>query len=236
MLLSDPSIKALLQDDLVPSWESVHETAKVTIDFADGKSLKRTIGGNTVIYICRADGAVLDAFPGVHTKDDFLIEAKSALDALASGHTSTTDARFLRMHSDAVKWLQVGGVHAIGKSAMESPVLLRANIRGANAPLHDLSKDPRNARGPRYLESPKAIFGKQTPEEFGQVLVKSDSMNNRYIVRPHVRAMLGRHKTLPTPSECTELIYKGILGTDLADPYLGMLDAKIPGTLGLTNR
>jgi hypothetical protein len=236
VLLSDPSIKALLQDDLVPSWESVHDTAKVTIDFADGKSLKRTIGGNTVIYICRADGAVVDAFPGIYTKQDFLAEAKSALNMIKSGAAHASDDRITRMHADLSKYIPRDGSHAVTKSLVESPIILSANLRGASAPLHDLSKIPRRARAPQPLGPPKIKTPKQSPEQFGQTLVQSDSMNNRYIVRPLVHLMLAKRATPTTPSDCTVPIYQGILGTDLADPYLGLLDAKIPGTRGLIVR
>lgn len=237
MLLSDPAVKELLTDDLVPSWESVHETAKLTIDFANGKSLKRTIGGNTVIYICRKDGAVLDAFPGVWTPEDFLAEAATAIEVTQASLAMQTDARIKGLHKDVLAWFRPQAGHAISKAAIENPPILRGNFRGDDAPLVDLSKLPNRVGASGYIDRPKVNKSeKLPPSEFGKVLVQSDSRNNRYVVRPLVRLWLAERATIPQPSDCTEAIYTNILGTDLGDPYMGLLEAQIPGTSGLVTR
>src|SRR6266576_694152 len=58
----------------------VRPVPQVTIDFGDGRKLKRTLGGNTVIEICLPDGRVVDAFPGLYTPEDFLSEAGPTLE------------------------------------------------------------------------------------------------------------------------------------------------------------
>tara|TARA_R110002096_G_scaffold11251_8_gene41809 strand:- start:2393 stop:3103 length:711 start_codon:yes stop_codon:yes gene_type:complete len=236
VLLSDPAIEKLLREDFVPSWESVHETAQVTIDFADGKSLKRTIGGNTVIYLCRADGAVIDAFPGIYTKHDFLAEAKSAIDMLQSGLAFATDPRIARIHADKVRYLLPNAVTSISKSVLESPVLLQLNVLGGHAPLRDLSKEPRPAQGAQWISRPKVNVRKESPKQYGATLIQSDSANNRVTVRPHVHFLLSKLTKAATPSECKVPIYEGILGTKLDDPYLGLTEAELPGTRGLITR
>lgn len=122
MLLSNPKIEKLLRDDLVPYWKSVKEPAKVTIEFADGKKLKRTIGGNTVIYLCRDDGGAVDAVPGVYTPDDFLAEARPALKLLKGNLADMRGGQLSRFHREAMPKGKVGGgAITISKRAVESP-------------------------------------------------------------------------------------------------------------------
>src|SRR5215218_8067948 len=57
----------------------VRPVPQVTIEFGDGRKLKRTLGGNTVIEICLPDGQVVDSFPGLYTPEDLLNEAGQTL-------------------------------------------------------------------------------------------------------------------------------------------------------------
>lgn len=66
-MLSDPETAKLLNAEFVPCWDTVRPVPQVTIDFGNGRILKRTLAGNTVISVCGSDGRVLDAYPGVYT-------------------------------------------------------------------------------------------------------------------------------------------------------------------------
>ncbi len=79
MLLSDPATAQFISREFVASWECVRPVPKVTIDFGNGKILKRTLQGNTILYICLPDGRVVDALPGIYTAPAFQIEATKAL-------------------------------------------------------------------------------------------------------------------------------------------------------------
>jgi hypothetical protein len=82
VLLSDPEVARLINTETVPAWESVRPVPKVTIDFGDGRKLQRTLGGNTVMYLCLPDGRVVDAFPGVYTPRDFVLQVRPTLEML----------------------------------------------------------------------------------------------------------------------------------------------------------
>src|SRR5437763_15826444 len=69
----------------------VRPVPQVTIDFGDGRKLKRTLGGNTVIEICLPDGRVVDAFPGLYTPEDFLSEAGQTLELVRKLGTEPAD-------------------------------------------------------------------------------------------------------------------------------------------------
>src|SRR5260370_25733465 len=75
VLLSDPDVIRFVNENFIPCWQMVRPVPQITIEFGDGRKLKRTLGGNTVIEICLPDGRVVDAFPGLYTPEDFLSEA-----------------------------------------------------------------------------------------------------------------------------------------------------------------
>ncbi|HIE71458.1 MAG TPA: hypothetical protein EYP98_15505 [Planctomycetes bacterium] len=256
MLLSDPSIQTLLRDDLVPCWESVQDTAKVTIAFADGKTLKRTIGGNTVIYLCRPDGCVVDAFPGVYTPKDFLLEAKLAVDLLQGNQAGMSDLALVAFHKnrpprqDPNVKKSDGRSTTLSKRVVESPVrfgLLQpprrievkaktpklAGTFNAHAPLRDVSKFPASSQQIRR----EFVAGEEreqlSPEAFGRRMVELDSMNNRSLVRPRVHEMLAASSRALTPGQWKHPMFEDLLDTDLSDPYLGLTDALLPGTSGV---
>lgn len=71
MLYSDPEIAALMRERFVLHWHSVRPVPRVTIDMGDGRTIQQTITGNSVHYLLDADGAVLDALPGLRSPAAF---------------------------------------------------------------------------------------------------------------------------------------------------------------------
>jgi hypothetical protein len=51
---------------------------QVTIDYGDGRQLKRTLTGNSIHYILNAQGQPLDALPGLYGPQAFLQELRAA--------------------------------------------------------------------------------------------------------------------------------------------------------------
>jgi hypothetical protein len=70
-LYSNAEISQYLRDNFVLHWRSVRPVPVVTIDFGDGRVLKRTITGNSIHYVLTSDGRVVDALPGVYGPSAF---------------------------------------------------------------------------------------------------------------------------------------------------------------------
>lgn len=66
VLYANADVSAALRDRFVLHWKSVRPVPKVTIDFGDGRTLERTLTGNSIHYILDADGQVIDALPGLY--------------------------------------------------------------------------------------------------------------------------------------------------------------------------
>lgn len=44
----------------------VRPVPTVTIDFGNGKTIKRTLNGNIASYVCTTDGTIVDVLPGIY--------------------------------------------------------------------------------------------------------------------------------------------------------------------------
>ena len=75
MLLSNEKFTKFANDRLVLSWENIREPVNV---IHDGQ--RRTLGGNTVMYVVSPQGFVADAFPGVYLPDDLIPSLEAAVD------------------------------------------------------------------------------------------------------------------------------------------------------------
>ena len=111
-LYSDPQIQRLIREKFVLHWSSERPAPKITIDFGDGRKLVRTITGNSVHYVIKADGEVIDALPGLYSPKRFLDEiTRSANQAsrktngarLRGVYRAATSSRLLREWSSEIR-------------------------------------------------------------------------------------------------------------------------------------
>lgn len=71
-LYPNAQVSKYLRDRFVLHWESVRPAPVMTIDFGDGRKLKRTVTGNSIHYILDAEGRPLEALPGLYGPQAFL--------------------------------------------------------------------------------------------------------------------------------------------------------------------
>jgi len=78
ILYADGRISALLRKQYVLHWKTVRPVPIVTIDFGDGRVLKRTITGNSIHYLLDSEGKPIDAIPGLVSPKTFLASLSAA--------------------------------------------------------------------------------------------------------------------------------------------------------------
>jgi hypothetical protein len=71
-LYANEKIASTLREKFVLHWKSVRPVPVVTIDFGDGRKLKRTVTGNSAHYVLAPDGRPLDVLPGLYHPQAFL--------------------------------------------------------------------------------------------------------------------------------------------------------------------
>jgi hypothetical protein len=269
--LSDPQVIRFVNEQFVPVWQSVRPVPKVTIDFGNGKVLKRTLAGNTVIQICRADGRVVDALPGVYVPKDLIQEASRGLELVRKldGGCANPDAEVIAWHKEALTARNVDAAAfrgTLSKALVESPLLraLRANpgklpdaamlastlgrsplqldasdpeatFKQVSQILQDVSKQPATVQQleAQFLVVPEKVFPggrRPTAEELGKLGVEVDSRINVNWFRPAIHLQFAAGKQLLDPVTHRDAVFKQILHIPVDDPYLGLMDALVPGT------
>lgn len=70
-LYPDETLGNLLRNGFVLHWETVYNAPQITIDFGDGRVLRRTITGNSAHLVLTADGQPVDVLPGLYDAETF---------------------------------------------------------------------------------------------------------------------------------------------------------------------
>ena len=91
-LYANAAVSDELRKNWILHWESVRPAPKVTIDFGDGRTLVRTITGNSLHYVLDADGRATDVLPGLWEPEEFLRRVRGGE---SSSSPSSLDANSL---------------------------------------------------------------------------------------------------------------------------------------------
>lgn len=241
-LLKDPEMIDLMKST-VPSWELVREAAKVTIDFGGGKVLRRTLRGNTCLYVLNPDGTVVDAFPGVYEPSRLLPELKRSLAMV--GKSSEEIQAWHRTEGRRLGNPQgLGRLVAGSKAFLETPILTtpaaearsvmpsgmdqaEARFRSAAARLFDVSTLPMSPLAARDVSNAK---DQSTPAEKGQQLLQAETTENLGPVRGVIHLWLASLKGPITAPEAKQTMFETILHIKYTDPYMGLKDVSLPGS------
>ena len=96
LLYPNPRVREAMSR-YVLHWQSLRPVPKVTIDFGDGRTLVRTITGNSLHAVLRSDGTPVDAILGLLSADAFVNALERALPM-----TRASDAELVERHRDAL--------------------------------------------------------------------------------------------------------------------------------------
>jgi hypothetical protein len=144
LLYPEPRINRALREQFVLHWQSVRPVPKVTIDFGDGRTLQRTLTGNSLHLVLDAAGRPVDALPGLCDPDTFLAALERAY-AIAIGGRTRLAANHARAARTPVapgprKRAVEASLRAPTKHVVEAPVL-----RGVSPAGVELDADTRES-------------------------------------------------------------------------------------------
>ena len=92
-LYANQEIAEYLRTHFVLHWKSVRPVPVVTVDFGDGRQIKRTLTGNSIHYVLATDGAPIDALPGLYAPATFLESLQRAEQIALLAMDSSGDQR-----------------------------------------------------------------------------------------------------------------------------------------------
>ncbi|MBB6429944.1 hypothetical protein [Algisphaera agarilytica] len=110
-LYANQAIADYLRDHYVLHWESVRPVPVMTIEFGDGRTLRRTITGNSFHYVLDPRGRMVDVLPGLYNPVVFqeLLQRAESFAQGSGGIDSDADFRRLltEFHTEASQQLSL---------------------------------------------------------------------------------------------------------------------------------
>lgn len=222
MLLSDENFVKFLKNDVIPSWENVRDPIKVDLNMGDGRTVHRTIGGNTVLYLVAPNGYVVDAFPGVYRPEDILPELSTSLQIVNRPTSEWTE-----YHGAAINPPLWQMSMNMGKSMVEAPVIEKL---GLTPPPDEVAVVVDESHIPRTRQEARLLIGavdNETDQQVANNAVTIDSLTNLRDLRPLVHRLLS--EKMRTPSDLKVEMFKELLKIPIDDPNLGLTDVLTPG-------
>ncbi|MCA8969003.1 MAG: hypothetical protein KDC95_04445 [Planctomycetes bacterium] len=227
MLFSDKNLAAYMSENFECAWQELRPVPKASIDFGNGRVLKRTLAGNVATWICMPTASpastsdandpanrVIDVIPALFTIEHY--QAR-----LAAAHALHGEVRDL---DDATTVL----------ADWHRQRSVQINNKAANGPAGDPHRTKYAA--PRSLNT---TFLAKAMVESGVKLKRSflveDSAYNRAVRSPQAHALLATPREREAPNEVASLtpqLFKNVLGVDLDDPYLGLAPYVLGGEIG----
>lgn len=133
-LYLDPKINRALRERFVLHWQSVRAVPKVTIDFGNGRTLVKTLTGNSAHLILDPSGRPVDALPGLFLPEVFgqllvRAHAKAMQDRrrVAAMHRKDLEHPVLARRAPMPRATQASML-AMTKHLVEAPVLRNVSM------------------------------------------------------------------------------------------------------------
>lgn len=225
MLFSNPDVADYINESFEPVWESVRPVPRVTIDFGNGKVVRRTLSGNVATYACTADGKVLDILPGIYEPGVYLHRLKELRLLFEYVDTQFTQLSLLQEYHD-----RQAERLANGSSRDNFVHVVRRTITGAEAGTRLMllpSERIQARRRARNNVEDKRLAGasvtgrpnKSRPSKWESLA--TDTHLNETKRRTQIHRHLSKQPSR-TPDQLKHWLYREVLHADLEDPFLGL--------------
>jgi hypothetical protein len=242
-LYPDPAVNKLLREKFVLVWESERPVPVVTIDFGDGRVLKRTVTGNSIHYVLDAQGNPIDALPGLYGVKPFVeyLARAASVAAEVSNDPSRREAILQTYHRDAIRGTDRAWAADVARAQ------LPATLAAADADDAAWQKLAMLHQGEAAFspEVTQAIAAKAPPAQRAMPLARSkgfvetplmrmiaqlrtnvaqDTVRNEYTLHRRAHEWLGANPAVAlTPFN--ERVYAELFLTPRSDPWLGLAPA-----------
>lgn len=187
-LYANAEVSRLLRDSFVLHWSPEREVPKITIDYGDGRVVRRTIAGNSAHYVLDERGRPIDVLPGLYGPQAFvegLREAAGLAETLRGASDADRRAALVSYHDR--RWKQnasrasrlaasIPGAtilaaeqFAVGKAATETPLIRSIDLDPAviagNFPMLRLQAE-RMAVAARLDDRSRALIARLEPYDW----------------------------------------------------------------------
>lgn len=246
-LYPDARVAALLGRRFVLHWRSVRPVPVVTVDFGDGRRMRRPIIGNSAHLVLDRRGRPVDALPGLFDARSFVALAGAAADLAQA--TSPLDGA--RRQAELALWHRARQAALLRAWAAELGLALSdrerrpdlaerlaaasegdgwrriALSRAGSALPSDVSEIARrfpSARDAGALAMTKRAVEQPLIEQLDPLAasIAEDAARNEYLLHRRVHELYSARAAFDAAAPLTEWIYRDLFLMPLDDPWLGL--------------
>jgi hypothetical protein len=225
-LYPDPRVNSLMREKFIMHWSSERPVPIVTVDFGDGRTMKRTVTGNSIHYILDADGRPLDALPGLYSATEF---TQRLTESLALFAEQPSDSRLREWHAAAAQKLDANPNPRYGEQfAPEVLRVIRAKGGGAAAAAAAPPPPPPNARAAGRLARSKGAVEMPVVNALTnlQITIAQDTSQNEYQLHRAIHEWFAAgDAAVRTFDQLNDRVYAELFLTPKSDPWLGLAPA-----------
>jgi hypothetical protein len=241
VLYPNESVRRVLAEKYVLHWESVRAVPIITIDFGDGRSIKRTITGNSLHLVLDTRGRTVDVVPGLYGPGMF-VRVLGQSEELAKRAAEFSDAEFksavARLHHDQLKEQQTRWDADWAKLGQESSPSLDQDLNdaewnklipqySAEIALDQAAATAIAAKAPAEVAA-RVAMTKMVAEAPGMRMVRNlrpvlglDSLQNEYKLHRRIHQWLADERQV-LDQALTSRVYRDLFLSPLEDPWLGL--------------
>ena len=232
VLYTHPGVRAELDENWVLHWSSERPAPHVTIDMGDGRSLTRTITGNSIHYALDAEGHPIDAFPGLWAPEPFVAALVGARndEPVASPKPAITRQALASVVPRSTS-AEVPMAMTMGKMMIEQPMLDGMGFGEATPEPIDPSVWRREASSIQLHQEALDVLAEENPEvDLGPMVLQlqsdiaADSIRNEVWLRPQILRSMGEFEDLES---LNRWVYDEVFLTPADDPWLGLVNDSV---------
>ena len=234
-LYPHPKVSAELREHFVLHWHSVRPVPVVRVDLGNGRTLTRTITGNSAHLVLDSQARPVDVIPGMHAPHAFL-------DALRFARTIATEVASL---SDVERVTFLAHAHSRRRTSLLDTWARAVKLRNERDPsvLERATTDWKQLAGPIEF-TPNvmmAMTSKAPPtarEAGARAMTKlrvespllralesdvaEDTARNRYLLHRRVHERFANHQPTRDWRELSDWVYEELFLMPPSDPWLGL--------------
>ena len=216
MLFSDVRIAQIASEGFEPVWQSVRPVPIVTIDFGEGRKIKRTLHGYIATYVCTPSGKVIDVLPGLYTAEVYVqrllalyFEAQSA---------PKSDKEFATWFAEQQKKrVEAGRKKQPPKPEKKAPRDISKSITIERPVMWALGAPPAVEK-----VAPEVVAALEDEGRLSvwKAMIQDTRINDSQRRRQICGYLLEKGPT--APADMTKWLYREVLDSDIDDPWLGL--------------
>jgi hypothetical protein len=243
-LYPNENVRKVLSDRFVLHWQSVRPVPLITIDFGDGRQIKRTITGNSLHLVLDHQGRIIDVLPGLYGAPEFSRELRT-IDPVARRLAELDGSEFQKsraeFHQDRIKGLterwsldlfkaRLSETTAIGVDQTPATWTRLAGLYAAESTPNGDAQAAVVSKAPPPAEDANLRLMTKTRAETPMLRVirnighsiSEDQVRNQYHLHFRIHTWFAAEQPVPERDQIVARVYSELFLSPLNDPWYGL--------------